>query len=197
MNLKQRTRQKRTKLLVLSLLLVPTTESSSNSTLVELFNKKLKVMRLFLLPLMLYLFLGHNLHAQGIEFFHGQWSEALEKAKSSEKLIFIDAYAQWCGPCKMMAATAFKDEAVGKYFNENFINLKIDWESAEAKDLKGKIEVSAYPSLFFMNAKGELIQKAVGGRDAAGLLTLAKSIAGKNDSSKEFEAEYLKGNREP
>jgi hypothetical protein len=63
--------------------------------------------------------------------------------------------------------------------------------------LKGKIEVSAYPSLFFMNAKGELIQKAVGGRDAAGLLTLAKSIAGKNDSSKEFEAEYLKGNREP
>ncbi len=154
-------------------------------------------MRILFFPLFLLGLACSGLQAQGIEFFHGTWSEALEKAKSTEKLIFIDAYAQWCGPCKMMAATAFKDEAVGKYFNENFVNLKIDWESAEAVDLKKIISVTAYPSLFFMKANGELIQKSPGGRDAAGLLTLAKSIAGKNDTSKDFEAEYQKGNRDP
>ena len=134
--------------------------------------------------------------AQGIEFFHGSWADALEKAKSSEKLIFIDAYAQWCGPCKKMAATAFRDEKVGKFFNDNFISLKIDWESEEAADLKGKFAVTAFPTLFFVNAKGELIKKEIGGRDAEGLLALAKSISSKVDNSKEFEAEYLKGNRD-
>ncbi|MBK8721322.1 MAG: thioredoxin family protein [Saprospiraceae bacterium] len=153
-------------------------------------------MRYFLVLLNIVLLSQFSIQAQGIEFFHGSWADALEKAKSSEKLIFIDAYAQWCGPCKKMAATAFRDEKVGKFFNENFINLKIDWESEEAADLKGKFSVNAYPTLFFVNAKGELIKKEVGGRDADGLLTLAKSISSKVDNSKEFEVEYKKGNRD-
>jgi thiol-disulfide isomerase/thioredoxin len=45
--------------------------------------------------------------AQGIEFFHGPWSEALAKAKTEDRLIFVDAFASWCGPCKRMAAETF------------------------------------------------------------------------------------------
>ncbi|MDO8970421.1 MAG: thioredoxin family protein, partial [Saprospiraceae bacterium] len=61
--------------------------------------------------------------AQGIEFFSGTWPEALEKAKKEELLIFVDAYASWCGPCKRMAAQTFPDPKAGEFFNANFLNL--------------------------------------------------------------------------
>ena len=54
--------------------------------------------------------------AQGIEFFHGTWAEALEKAKTEEKIIFVDAFASWCGPCKRMASQTFPDPEAGNYF---------------------------------------------------------------------------------
>ena len=57
----------------------------------------------------------------GIEFFKGTWEEALAEAKAQDKIIFMDAYAVWCGPCKRMAATVFTDKKVGKFYNENFI----------------------------------------------------------------------------
>ena len=45
--------------------------------------------------------------AQGIEFSHGTWKEVLAKAKQEDKLVFIDVYTSWCGPCKKMAAKVF------------------------------------------------------------------------------------------
>ena len=59
--------------------------------------------------------------AQGIEFFHGTWVEALAEAKKQEKPIFVDAYTTWCGPCQMMSKNVFTHADVGAFFNENFI----------------------------------------------------------------------------
>ena len=54
-----------------------------------------------MLRLLLLLVLTTPLAAQeGIDFFQGSWSEALEKAKAEDKLIFVDAYAEWCGPVR-------------------------------------------------------------------------------------------------
>ena len=83
----------------------------------------------------------NTLSAQGIEFFHGTWAEALEKAKSEERLIFVDAFAAWCGPCKRMAAQTFPDPKAGEFFNANFINLKIDMEKPENALIRRDIEV--------------------------------------------------------
>ena len=63
--------------------------------------------------------------SQGIEFFHGTFEEAKIEAKAQGKLIFMDAYAVWCGPCKMMRNTVFPLPEVGEYFNANFINMKV------------------------------------------------------------------------
>ena len=56
---------------------------------------------------------------QGIEFYHGTWEEAILKAKAEDKIIFVDAFTTWCGPCKRMAASTFPDPAVGVLFNQH------------------------------------------------------------------------------
>ena len=157
----------------------------------------MKSLLTFLAPLTLSLFLTLSLSAQGIEFFHGTWAEAQEKAKAEEKLIFVDAYAVWCGPCKRMAASVFPQEKVGSFFNANFINLKIDMEKADNAEFAAKYPVSAYPTLMFLDATGKIVQKAVGAKDADQLLEFAQKVLGRTDKSADYEKQYAEGNRDP
>lgn len=145
----------------------------------------------------LFLLLALSLSSQGIEFFHGAWAEALEKAKTEEKLIFVDAYASWCGPCKRMAAQVFPQEQVGTFFNANFVNLKIDMEKPENAEFAGKFPVSAYPTLMFIDADGKLVKKEVGAKNAEQLLDFAQKVLGRADKSADYEKQYNEGNRDP
>lgn len=97
--------------------------------------------------------LSFSATSQGIEFFDGNYKDAFAKAEEEGKLVFVDAFAQWCGPCKRMAATTFKEAAVGDFFNKEFINLKIDMEKGQGLEFRGKYPVSAYPTLMFINGK--------------------------------------------
>ena len=76
---------------------------------------------------------------KGIQFQTLTLEAAKAKALETGKLIFIDVHASWCGPCKMMARGPFKDEKVGKIYNDNFINLKIDAEKNVTKTSKSII----------------------------------------------------------
>ncbi len=138
-----------------------------------------------------------NSFTQGIEFFKGTWDEALEKAKTEEKIIFVDAYAQWCGPCKRMAKTTFKDDQVGEFFNANFINMKLDMEKGEGLKFRQKHPVSAFPTLFFIDPKGEVVFKAKGAQQVDGLLQMGRSALNKVDYSGDYAKLYEEGNREP
>ncbi len=146
---------------------------------------------------LLIVFLAANVGAQGIEFFHGSWDEAIAESKKTGKPLFVDAFAEWCGPCKRMAATTFKDASAGEFFNKNFINVKMDAEKGDGLTFRKKYPISAYPTLFFISDGGEVIHKAVGGQDVNGLLKLGAAALGKVDYSKDLGAEYEKGNRDP
>ena len=53
-------------------------------------------------------------------------AKALEKAKAENKLVFVDCYTSWCGPCKYMLNNVFVLPEVGAFFNEHFVNVKYD-----------------------------------------------------------------------
>jgi thiol:disulfide interchange protein len=57
------------------------------------------------------------------------WVKAVEAARSSDKLLFLDIYATWCGPCKYLENNVYTDENLGEYYNVSFINLKMDRRS--------------------------------------------------------------------
>lgn len=39
----------------------------------------------------------------------------MAKAKTEDKLLFVDAFAKWCGPCKSMAKNVFTQQKVGDF----------------------------------------------------------------------------------
>ncbi len=134
--------------------------------------------------------------AEGIEFFQGNWQQALEQAKKENKLIFIDCYTSWCGPCKMMAKTVFTDPEVAALFNEVFVNVKMDMEKGEGKQLKETYQVTAYPTMHFINGAGEVVHTVVGSVDAAALIRQA-NLARDGKGLAYMDEEYRNGNREP
>lgn len=150
------------------------------------------------LKIFILLLIGTALQAQtGINFFQGTWDEAIETAKKEHKIIFMDAYAEWCGPCKRMAKEVFTLKEVGDFFNKHFINVKMDMEKGEGPKLSGKYRVTAYPTLFFIDAAGEVVNTQVGGVNGDQLLGLGKMSLTKGDKSKNYAEEYEKGSRDP
>lgn len=148
--------------------------------------------------LIVFLFSGLNLvNGQGIEFFHGTWKEALEEAKKQDKIIFVDAYAVWCGPCKKMAKNVFTQKKVGDFYNKNFLNVKLDMEKGEGRKFRQKYPVTAFPTLFFIDYTGELVLKMKGAQQVEPLIKLGKSALSKIDRSKEYAVAYESGDRSP
>lgn len=141
-------------------------------------NKSLKL-TIATFALLMFASIGTSVQAQGIEFFKGTFDQALEKAEQEGKLVFMDAYTTWCGPCRMMANNAFPNAEVGAYFNKHFVNLKMDMEKGEGPMLARKYRVVAYPSLFFLKSDGSVAHRAVGAKNANQLIAEGKSAEAK------------------
>ncbi len=137
------------------------------------------------------------LKADGIEFFDGTWEEALAEATKQEKLLFVDAYAQWCGPCKRMAKSVFPQKEVGEFYNKNFINVKLDYEKKEADVFRKSYPVAAFPTLYYIDFNGEVIHAQKGAQKADGLIQVGKMALAKVDRSGDYAELYEKGERDP
>ena len=59
------------------------------------------------------------------------WVNVLQQAKQENKLIFVDCYTSWCGPCKQLATEIFPQKIVGDFMNSKFVNVKYDMEKEE------------------------------------------------------------------
>lgn len=122
------------------------------------------------------LLLTLSVKAAEIKFLENPtWTTVLEQAKKENKIIFLDAYATWCGPCKQMDAETYTNQSVADFYNANFINVKYDMEKGEGAMLADRYYVSAYPNLVFINPEGVMLHKAVGFLTANEFLALAKA----------------------
>jgi thioredoxin 1 len=112
----------------------------------------------------------------GIQFHKGTWAEALALAKKDNKLVFLDVYASWCGPCKKLKKRTFSNNKVGAYFNEHFINVSLDGEMDEGVNVSSQYNVTSYPSLYLINGDGKIISKAEGFLSANEIIKFGKSV---------------------
>ncbi|MCI4667110.1 MAG: thioredoxin family protein, partial [Bacteroidia bacterium] len=124
--------------------------------------------------------------ATEINFIQGEFEQAKALAKKERKLIFVDAYAVWCGPCKMMDRNTFSNDKVADFFNKNFINLKIDVESGEGPKFAANYQVNAMPTLLFLDYNGKVVLRKLGYRGPSELMKEAQ----KANSPENFEDYY-------
>jgi len=133
----------------------------------------MKHLSFFIIALLVYATTTYGQNRE-INFEKGAWEEVLEKAKKENKLIFMDAYASWCGPCKWMAKNTFKNDTIADFYNVQFVNYKLDMEKGQGPELAKKYKVSAYPNLLYINASGELMHRSCGALGTTEFLKLGK-----------------------
>lgn len=113
----------------------------------------------------------------GILFVESSWAAIVKKAKAEKKIIFLDAYASWCGPCKLLQKNVFTRSDVGEVFNRNFINVKIDMEKGEGPQLMRLFPLEVYPTLFFIDPSGKVVKKVAGYQSAESLIQIGTNLA--------------------
>lgn len=161
-----------------------------------------------------FLFFGISSQAQEIKWM--SMNEALAAQKKNPKKIFMDAYTEWCGPCKLLDKNTFTNKDVIAFLNKNYYPVKFNAEGTEKinyqnrlfenpgydPDRKGRnsmhdfaraMKISGYPSLVFFDEKGNLIGPIPGYRTPHQLelyLKLFHSDEYKNITTPEAFQEY-------
>ncbi|MNK45514.1 Thioredoxin-1 [compost metagenome] len=130
---------------------------------------------------------------QNIKFEDSDFATLLAKAKTEKKLIFLDAYATWCGPCKLMERNVFTDAKVADYYNKNFINAHFDMEKGEGRELAAKYGIRSYPTLLFLNGEGEVVGKELGYLNTADFYALGTKNNKPELVNSNLKDEFLNG----
>lgn len=124
------------------------------------------------------------------------WEKAVETAKQEGKMVFVDFYADWCGPCKMMAKDVFPQKQVGDYFNAKFVCLKLNAEK-EGRVLAKRFRVTAYPTFVVVDTDGKVRAELKGAMDADKFLAKLDEALNPNYAPDELAARYAGGERTP
>lgn len=150
-----------------------------------------------------FLFFAAILCAQGIKFEKDNFKNILAKAKKENKLIFLDAYTDWCAPCKLMAKKIFPLKTVGDYYNSRFINAKIDMEKGEGKYLAKKYYIVKYPTYLFISGDGKVVHRTDGYVEEKDFIQFAADAEKKNsegESNSKFinmKKKFESGEKDP
>lgn len=110
----------------------------------------------------------------GIKFRAGSFNSIMTKAASENKPIFLDFYTTWCAPCKWLDQDVFSYKGVIDYYNDNMINVKVDAEKGEGPKLAKKYGVMSFPTLIYLDSKGNVIEQHVGMTTISNVLGLAE-----------------------
>lgn len=103
-----------------------------------------------------------------------KWEQIIEKARTENKYIFIDCVASWCLPCKWMDANVYNEEAVITHFRNDFISVKLQFDTLKHPDTSTKMlyqlskvfkdsyHVNMFPTFLFFSPDGIILHKDVG-----------------------------------
>jgi thioredoxin-related protein len=134
---------------------------------------------------------------EAIQFQDLPFKDLVTKAKKENKILFIDAYTSWCGPCKMMEKNTFTQKAVGDYFNANFVNARFDMEKGEGREIASKFGVRSYPTYLFLNGDGELVSQNYGYMEGSLFVSMAQDVNSPNNKKGSLKERFANGEKDP
>lgn len=99
-------------------------------------------------------------NSRSIRFEDKTLEQALEMSRKTGKMVFVDAYTDYCQPCLLMERNVFTLDSVADFYNRNFINVKLHF--GKLKELAERYKIGGYPSYLFLNGEGKPVYKAGG-----------------------------------
>lgn len=85
-----------------------------------------------------------------------------EMAIKTGKPVFIDLYASWCPPCRMMEREVFSRKDVGDFMAQRFVAAKYDVDKPTGKELMKRYGSGAIPLYLVFDTQGELLGRIQG-----------------------------------
>ncbi|MFM1921864.1 MAG: hypothetical protein RLZZ303_3498 [Candidatus Hydrogenedentota bacterium] len=114
------------------------------------------------------------------------WLTDFEAAKAAaakdSKLIFMDIYADWCPPCKMLEQTTFPDPTVKAALSE-FVLMKVDAD--KEMELVERYSDGSLPTLVVLDATGKMLDSTMGFLDPP---AFTEWLSAAKNAGKELEA---------
>ena len=108
------------------------------------------------------------------------YKAALAKAKREKKLVMVDMYADWCGPCKLLDKNTFSNKDVETKLSNDFVAVKIDLEkSKEAQELARQFGADEIPHIIFVGPDGKKLSDHIGYVTADEFLKQLEIVRGK------------------
>ena len=143
------------------------------------------------------LFITGLTYSQTVFMENESWNAVKSKAVKENRMIFMDCYTSWCGPCKGLAQNVFPQPKVGEFLNSNFVCCKYDMEKGEGIMLykKYKDNIPGFPTMLVINPVDEsIVHKVVGYTEPDALITaLQDGLDGKTLAV--FQKRYEAGER--
>jgi thioredoxin-related protein len=132
----------------------------------------------------------------GIKFRpESNWDIVKHEAKKENKYIFIDCYATWCAPCRLMDVNIFSKKEIGDQINDKFIGLKVQMDVTKDDDenvrrwykdarwIMNQYKIKEFPTFLIFSPDGQLVHRGIGYKNMDGFLTMIKDG---QDSAKQY-----------
>lgn len=135
------------------------------------------------LILTLLFFVTVSIKAQeGINWFHGSFQEVLAESAKQDRLVFLDAYADWCGPCQYMMNEVFPKPEIYNYINEHFVAYKVNVDDDGTEYLQDVYGVKSIPTFLFLKEDGTVVKRYVGSSKPEEFLRKLKTVIAESEA---------------
>jgi len=121
----------------------------------------------------------------------------LDQAKAENKLVFMDCYTTWCGPCKWLVKNVFADQKIAEAYNKQFVNFKSDMEKGEGLEIAKRYNIQMYPTLLWLDGNGEIAFIVVGTNTVEAFLEFAENLKDDENTFPSMVKKFESGNRDP
>lgn len=118
--------------------------------------------------------------AEEVDFINDNVRTAIDRAAAEGKLVFLDFWADYCSPCKLMEKYTFTDPSVIQRMNGSYVPVRINIETFDGYDLKAQYNVKLLPTIIVLNSKGKQVARFEESMSAAKL----NEILAKYDTKK-------------